>query len=359
MRLCVLLLVVAVATACQPPAGPLAKVWTPREYFAKRAVTEPVFGGWAPADLLVEAGQRIPYSTRTQATGEGLTVFPGVSAGRAVGFVITDIWQDHPDPWVQPVWIPATEGTAPVPRTDANTIFPVGLDSTFYSPWWRAQLVPVSDADAASLRSARAVVREGRVFLDGPLVLCPIISPRTVAVAADATGATRHPLTGALLVPPEPKTAWVEGVETSYLSFGPGRAPFDGQSLVEAELFVFTRGGVALPLAAVLPDDARGHGFLRRVEVPFPKDAAVFVPSNRPDLRERLGDLAPAVEPALDGFSEYALRVARSPDCFRAGFPASCDWLDSPVKLRTLPPFDTQVRRAVVVTAPTLLERTP
>ncbi|MBL8923676.1 MAG: hypothetical protein JNJ54_32780 [Myxococcaceae bacterium] len=359
MRALVLSGLFTVVAACQPAPGPAAKVWTPREYFAKRTVTEPVFGGWAPADLLVEAGQRIPFSTRTQAMGEGLTVFPGVSAGRAVGFVITDIWQDHPDPWVQPVWMPATPGTPPVRRRDVNTIFPVGLDSTFYSPWWRAQLVPVSDEDAATLTSARAVLRHESAFVDGPLVLCPIISPSTVRVAADGTGATRHPLTGALLVSPEPSTAWVEGVETPYLSFGPGLAPLEGQLVAEAELFVFTQGGAALPVAAVLPDDARGRAFLRRVEVPLPEGAAVFVPSNRPDLAARLGPLAPTVSPALDSFPEYALRVARKPDCFQAGFPASCDWLDSPAKLRTLPPFDTQVRRAVVVTAPTLLERTP
>jgi hypothetical protein len=359
MRALGLTVMAVAAAACQAPAGPEAKVWTPREFFERRAVTAPVFGGWAPSALLVEPGQRIPYSTRTQAMGEGLPVQPGVSAGRAVGFVITDVWQDHPDPWVQPVWMPATQGTPRVRRTDVNTVFPVGLDSTFYSPWWRAQLVPVSDADAAGLTSARAVLRQASPFEEGPLVLCPIISPPTVRVATDGTGAIRHPLTNALLVPPEVSKAWVEGVETPYLSFGTGLAPFDGQRLVEAELFVFTRAGVGLPIAAVLPDDARGHAFLRRVEVPLPTGAVVFVPSNRPDLREPLGDLAPPVDPALDVHTAYALRVARNVACFGAGFPASCDWLDSPAKLRALSSVDGQVRRSVVVTAPTLLELAP
>lgn len=194
MRALGLTVMAVAAAACQAPAGPEAKVWTPREFFERRAVTAPVFGGWAPSALLVEPGQRIPYSTRTQAMGEGLPVQPGVSAGRAVGFVITDVWQDHPDPWVQPVWMPATQGTPRVRRTDVNTVFPV---------------------------------------------------------------------------------------------------------------------------------------------------------------------LAPPVDPALDVHTAYALRVARNVACFEAGFPASCDWLDSPAKLRALSSVDGQVRRSVVVTAPTLLELAP
>lgn len=335
--------------ACGPAPGPLAKVWTPREFLARQAVTAPIFGGWAPAELLVTEGQPIPFSRQTQGPKEGLTVFPGVSEGRALGFIIVDLWQDHPEPWVQPVWVPATATAPHEPRPRAITLFPVGLDSTFYSPWWRMQLVPVEDG--VTLTTSKEVL-DRRVLPPGPLVLCPVVSPGTVGVAAAAGERPRHPLTGAPLVTPEHRGAFVDGATVTYLELGAERAPFDGQRLLEAELFVFVRGGAPLPVAAVWPPAPRGHGFLRRVEVPVPPGAAFFVPAARPDLRAPLGELAPMVSPALDGFTEYALRLARDPACFEAAtFPAACDWLDTHEKVRALP---GAVRRPVQLTAAVL-----
>ncbi|MDP1920635.1 MAG: hypothetical protein Q8L14_30610, partial [Myxococcales bacterium] len=324
----VLLLVMA---ACAPAPAPTAKVWTAREFFARQAETKPIFGGWAPSRLLVTEGQTIPFTTRVQGPFEGLTVFPGVADGRSVGFVITDIWQDHPEPWVQPVYVPASMPADGAPRErGVPSVFPVGLDSTFYSPWWRMELVPLDDAEATSLTSAELALERKTARTLGPLVLCAIVPQSSFDVAAEVATKPTNPLTGAALASPAHKSAFVDDVSVQYLGFGPGRAPFDGQRLVESDLFVFVKGGASLPVAAVLPAAARSHGFLRRVEVEVPERARFFVPSNRPDLRAPLGELAPDVDARLDAFQAYALRLARDPACFSsAGFPDACDWLDS------------------------------
>ncbi|MDP3500387.1 MAG: hypothetical protein Q8S33_08645 [Myxococcales bacterium] len=356
----VLLLVMA---ACAPAPAPTATVWTAREFFARRDVTAPIFGGWAPSQLLVTEGQTIPFTTRVQGAFEGLTVFPGVSDGRAVGFVISDIWQDHPEPWVQPVYVPARsspDGSALQSR-GLPTIFPVGLDSTFYSPWWRVELVPLDDAAATSLTSAELVLEQGTARTLGPLVLCPIVPNDRFDVAAQVRTQLQtkplHPLTGAALAAPKHKSAFVDDGAVEYLDFGPGRAPFNGQRLVESDLFVFVKNGASLPVAAVMPAAARSRGFLRRVEVEVPESARFFVPSNRPDLREPLGELAPAVDARLDAFPAYALRLVRDPACFSSpGFPDTCDWLDSPEKVRALP---VTTRREVQLSVAVLDEVTP
>lgn len=96
--------------SCVPPTGLEAKVWTVREFQARRETKTPIFGGWRPSDLLVQKGATMPFSTAAQREDAiGLTVFPGVSDGQPLGFVITDIWQDHPEPWVQPVLHPRRE----------------------------------------------------------------------------------------------------------------------------------------------------------------------------------------------------------------------------------------------------------
>lgn len=352
--------VVLLASACAPPGDPRAKVWTPREFFAKReADPQPNFGGWRPSELIVVEGQRIPYSTRMQGPGEGLPVFPGVSEGRAIGYVITDIWQDHPQPWIQPVWMssspaaPTTRRTRGEPPEFVENVFPVGLDSTFYSAWWRAHFVPVDDGEA--LTHSKQVIDRG-AFVTGGLVMCPFTSRDSIDVVAEA-GSIRHPLTDKLLNGGVKATGFVDGQTHPYLDFGPGRAQWHDQELEPADLFVFTSGGAALPVATVWPADPARNGFLTRVEVPVPARAAFFVPSNRADLKMKLGALAPDVDASLDAFPEYGLRLARDPACFTMPtFPASCDWLDTQAKVKVLPGHK---RTTVQLSAAVLSEVTP
>lgn len=349
-----LLVVVLLASACAPPAGPLAKVWTPREFFAKREATpQPNFGGWKPAELIVVENQTIPYSTRTQGPGEGLPVFPGVSEGRAIGYVITDVWQDHPQPWIQPVWMSSSRETPSVRRAGVENVFPVGLDSTFYSPWWHVEFVPIDEGEV--LKSSKQILDRGAPVAGG-LVMCPFTSRDSIDVAAEA-GGVRHPLTSKLLNGAVKAKGFVDGVLHPYLDFGPGRAQWHDQELDAFDLFVFTKAGAALPVATVWPADPARHGFLTRVEVPVPTGAAFFVPSNRADLKKGLEGLAPDVDAALDAFPEYALRLARNPACFAMPtFPASCDWLDTQAKVKVLP---GQKRTTVQLSAAVLSEVTP
>lgn len=348
-----LVVVVLLASACVPPAGPLAKVWTPREFFAKRAETKPIFGGWAPAELLVVEGQPIPYSARTQGPGEGLPVFPGVAESRAIGFVITDIWQDHPQPWLQPVWMSSSRETPSVRRPGVENVFSVSLDSTFYSPWWRTEFVPIDEGE--ELTTSKQVLDRG-AGVDGALVMCPFTSRDSIDVVAEA-GGVRHPLTSKLLNGATKAKGYVDGVLHPYLDFGPGRAQWHDQELDPADLFVFTKAGAALPVATVWPADPARHGFLTRIEVPVPAGAAFFVPSNRADLKKGLDGLAPDVDAALDAFPEYALRLVRNPACFSMpNFPTSCDWLDTQAKVKVLP---GQKRTTVQLSAAVLSEVTP
>ncbi len=352
--LIVLLVLTGVASGCSQPGPATAKLFTPKAFLAP--ADEVDFGGWAPKELAVASTELIPFSTERQRDGYGLPVRPGVSEGRALGFVITDIWEDHPEPWVQPVWHLATDASPPVPR-GRPSIFPVDVDSTFYSPWWRQVLV-AQPADEGDLHGAREVLTH-RLVETPNLILCPLV-PEGVSVARPEGAPVRHPLTRRELKAPPSGSGVVEGKPVSYLAFGAGLAPFEKQRLVEAELFVFTHAGKPVPVAAVLPPDALHHAYLARVEVRLPDDAKVFVPSNRSDLRVALGDLAPMVGPELDGFPEYALRVARSSACFTLpDFPAGCDWLDSQAKVRAALPASAFVSTHVEVTAPVLEEVMP
>jgi hypothetical protein len=240
-------------------------------------------------------------------------------------------------------------------------IFPMGLDSTFYSPWWVAQLVQVPDAQVDALQDARSVLLH-TVLPPGPLVLCPIIEPVSVTIASVSPDeAPRHPLTRRPLERPGKASALVNGDPVTYLDFKAGRAPFDGQRLIESDLFVFVRAGKALPVAAVWPSNAFGNGFLRRVEIELPDGAAVFVPSNRPDLRAGLGALAPDVDASLDRFPEYGLRVVRNPACFSmlSTFPRACEWLDTQDVIRRVVPVENIGRKQVQLTAAVLREVPP
>ncbi len=332
-------------TACTPTPGPDAKVWNAREFIALRGQPRD-FGGWYPSELMVGPDEVIPFSTARQGPGNGLTVFPGVSEGQAIGFLITMLWANHPDPWVQPVWTPVNQnGVRPA---DVLNIFPVGLESNFSSPYWKTVFLKDEALTPTTFRSARDVLNSKVVPTDGPLVFCPIV-PDDVTVAGAAQGFPVHPLTGtpfgfrsnaaqpfARLTP---AAAWVENQTVSYLPLGPSRQSYTNQTLEESPLYVFVTklGERPLPLAAVWPPGPRGRSLLNRVDVELPPGAGAFVPANRPDLREALvargvpTSALTDVSVALDAFPAFALRVATNPACFQdvANFPGGCRWLDS------------------------------
>ncbi|MDX2010178.1 MAG: hypothetical protein SFW67_08315 [Myxococcaceae bacterium] len=345
-----------------PDAGAnVGKVWAVQAFVERhgvKAVNDAQgFGGFAPEDLVAAPGALL-YLDATRREGErfGLNVLPGVSEGVPLGFIVTDVWENHPAPWVQPVYSPVTaDRRIPIAPDQAFTIFPVGVASTFYSPWWEQRFFPIDPlTEADRFTSATDVLNSRRDVTSGALVFCPLVDLPDggvveVAGAVEPGGAvvTRHPLTGERLQRPTVASAWVDSALVKYLRLGPNRGRAEGQQLVEAPMYVFTLRGVPLATAAVLPAGAAALGFKRRVDVPLPMTAGVFVPQDRPEWRAALLKRQP--DAGLDAalvtrpdagpgeFHEYALRVVQNRACVaEPTFPASCTWLDSEARVMQL-----------------------
>lgn len=344
-------LVVVFLGACNSgPAAPPAKLWTTRDFLNAHG-KDVDFGGWLPSELIALEGEPIAFrSNATQTGGPGLTFFPGVADGVPATFVITEIWSNHPQPWVEPVWAPFDENLER--PGDVLNIFPVDLDSTFYTPFWRAELlITPNGLTGSTYRDARDVLNaKGIERRIGPLLICPFV-PKGLVFADDGTG-LRDPMTlGAVTLSSGPRKGWVDGEERDYYDFGP-RVRGDGDAVFSSDFYVFVKsdGERPLPLAAVLPSEPMLSALVNRIDVPLPTGAAPFVPDDRPELRAMLearGVTAPSVRASLNRFTPYTLRVATNPECFDAvDFPTSCDWLDSAARLRRLAPSQL-IRRPV------------
>lgn len=346
-----LLLVVLSSSGCnQGPTGPVAKFWTARDYLSKNG-TGVDFGGWRPSQLLTMEGQPLTFIEGTQAKGHGLTVFPGVSDGQSVPFVITDVWSNHPQPWVQPVWNP------PSASAGGFNIFPVGVDSTFYSPWWLLDVVATKQVEADVYRSARDILNAEATHTPGPLILCPFM-PDAVGLANASVGpvdpSSRTPLANVGLNP-----GWVEGTKVSYMVFGTDLTPFENQSLSAFNAYFFVtvasdpaNGGAdkPLPVSAVLPSDPYHHGWVQRVDVLVPTGAEPYVPQSRPELRALISAHFPDLTVPAQDEPAFVLRLATNPACFTAtDFPAGCDWLDSVARIEQLP-VASRIERPVQLT---------
>lgn len=331
MRGALACLVLCLCACDATPTAPTARFWTAREYIARYDAGLD-FGGWTPAQLIVKPGEPLRFvAGKQRADAWGLTVFPGVSDGQPMPFVILDTWKDHPEPWVQPVWVPG--GTAP-------NVFPVDVGSTFYSPWWRKYEMSFPQVTSQTFESAREVLDSKATFTERQLILCPFVPEHVGGAGAPEL---LDPMTLARVTVPEAKEGYVDGHEIHYLNFGDDLAPFHEQRLESAQAFFFVAslGEPPLPVAAVLPDDALHHGWLDRVDVALPVGAQPYVPRGRPELRALLSPFFPQLPVPPEGAPEapaYTLRLARDPTCFSAAdFPAACDWLDTPARLAQLP----------------------
>jgi hypothetical protein len=334
-----------VCASCAPNETPEAYLWSVRDMLEpdeREGGIDQDFGGWKPRQLVVPVDQALFFEENESALhNAGLVVQPGVSEGVSAPFVITEVWKNHPVPWVQPVWSPKrADGSTPL---DLVNVFSVNDDATFYSPFWQLEVV-VSDAlDTGNpgFRSAREVFalmdKPGTTHTAGPLVYCPVV-PADVLYAESALG-VRDPITLALLASPTaPKDAWAEGVKIKYLPMGVDRFQVSDQLPIASRAYFFvTRAGEAvLPVAAVLPASPKTHAFVTRVDVVLPAGAGVYVPSTRPALRARLIDAgvpAPLPSAANEGVTARALQVALDAECFKSGDIATCKWLDSEAAL--------------------------
>ncbi|MEW6434564.1 MAG: hypothetical protein AB1730_23940 [Myxococcota bacterium] len=347
-----------VTVACAPPAGPNAMAWTVEDFLANSpAMAE--FGGWRANELVTLTGEPIPFRSSPHAAAEtrqgpgyGLTVFPAFSDGQPAAFVITEIWLEHPTPWVQPAWIAVSEflpgfpPSAQVPGT--QSVFPVGVDSTFYTPFWRGTYVLAPGAKKDTFKSAAAILEARLPTQEGSVLFCPIApADGGAAVAAGETDPV-HPWLLAADVGVDggampvrqfgTSSAWVDGDEVAYLGGGEDRVLEADQLPVEAPLYTFASrgadGGLAiLSIPAVLPPDPFRSSFVRRTDVELPASGAVFVPGDRPALAAALAARGVAVvSPDVDPSSARVRLGAVIADarCLApdAGF-SGCAFLDS------------------------------
>ena len=388
MRSTVLLFALALV-ACAPASTPPEKRWTVADFVAGGAAKKR-FAGFDPARLAVADGP-VPFrsppwepTTARNQGSTGLAVLPAFAGGETAAVVITDIWEHHPTPWVQPVYLLVNEYDATNPaakRIDGTwSYFPVDLRSAFYSPYWRVTYLEVpADTGADTFHGAGAALRAARSVHEGALVVCPIV-PEDTAIAKDPADPgpvrpfTLEPVTARVV-----RHAWVDGHDTAYMDFGRDLFTASPAALPdEAPLYAFVKTAnsvsvdpyayatnapgatTLLELPFVLDDAPFAQSLRRRYDIALAPSMAVFVPADRPELRDALrasGVKVPDADPTIptDVARAYTLRVATSTACFAdaTGFPGNCGWLDSESAIAALPRH-TVVRTDVLVTAVTL-----
>jgi hypothetical protein len=364
-------------TAEPPPVQ--GKFWPASDFFTKPKAT---FSGF-PTARLVSTGGGIPWRTadfgETGVVSDGgwsLAVQPAFQAGDTAAYVVTEIWDTHPDPWVQPVYHVKNGGQL------IRGIFGVGVDSTFYSPYWRVYDVAAT-APTTSMTTVADVVNSGLPITRQAVWVCPIVPDGVTGFAAVPGGAPVRPLSFEAVSQPDQGVAFADGEQVQYLNF------FERQTadvyeegadgVVDAtDFYVFTgppqadAGRVPLELPAVLADNAAVHSYARRVDVIL-NGEAIFVPADNAALRAHVqtfvdGSFASAPVPdaviPADVARKYALRVASDPRCFYAdagspGFPGACTWLDSEEAIDALPPSRVLDSSVTLTATPVLLGGKP
>jgi hypothetical protein len=375
-----LVFIAALLTACdEAPTGQApAEFWTVADALSKRdgAVD---FGGFSPAQLAALPGEPIPFrsppfsATPTrQGPAAGIVVRPAYAEGQPAAYAIFEVWHAHPQPWVQPVWVFVSKFHAPDPGLmrleGARNVFATDVTASFYSPFWKVQFVTAPGATRDTFKDAKSILDARLPIDDGPLVLCPIVPAGVDLARATGEPAPRHPFTGDALLHParlEPRRAalaWVDGTEVAYFDLGPERASYEGDGLIEAPAYFFSRhvaGGLAPSrlLPAVLPPRSWEKSLVRRIDVEVtaapgtrgladgglsPPLVHVFVPAGNAALAAAVEAEGFNVPPAAadipdDVARRYLLRVATKADCFgdAARFPDDCAWLDSESALRS------------------------
>lgn len=341
--------------SCALPAAPEYGLSWPVETFFRARDRD--FGGFNTSRLAVQASEPVPWRPGATATRDAVVVHPAYEGGAPAAYVVTEVWEAHPDLWVQPVYqfVSSFDATDPGARhTGADGVFGVGTDSTFYSPFWRLWW-----AEPAGAIGPFTDVRQISRFPmhRGAIVLCPIV-PDGVGLS----GAT-HPLTGAPLQDVPIGRAWANGARVEYLNLGVNRQLVEGDVdgvVRTAPMYFFAFMNVdgtrtLLELPAVLTAGAREHAYVRRVDAVLAGEA-VFVPAGHPLRAPLEGRVSmPSPDPAISAAvaNAHLLRVAKSGACFAsaATFPSGCEWLDSESAVRQHFAADRLLETNVTLTA--------
>jgi hypothetical protein len=346
--------------SCTPTPPPVVGGAWPTETFFK-APNAPFLGPGYPNSLLISIDGGIPWRTSLYEDGGvvsdgtwSLAVQPAYQEGQVAAYVVTEIWDNHPDPWIQPVYHLFQNGVL------QGGVFGVGVDSTFYSPFWRVYDTDLGSRDAKDVTTVADIVNDGLVLTKRAIWVCPLVPEQlegSDGLAASAlTGVPVRPFTFEPVTLPELDDAFADGARTRYLNFGEkqlGQLYEEGAdgTVVPDDFYVFARaevdgGRTPLHLPAVLGAEADLHAYVRRVDVLL-EDEKVFVPFGYDALRSQVNDElrrdagpepAWGIDPQLA--AAYMLRVATDDSCFHdaGSFPAGCVWLDSEGAIDALPP---------------------
>ena len=310
---------------------------------------------------------------------------PAFHEGKPAAFVTTEIWIGREEIWTQPGYVMVTEWSEANPFTKAlrdaagmraATVFDVGAESDFYSPFWQFFYVVVPPTTPIDFyKSSVDVYNDHLPLFKGGLVLCSL-SPDDVVVPDPFV----HPLVGTTMrgfsVSSVP--AWVNGVPVAYLlqgssNFGVG----DGGVVHERPMFVFVKRGsdgqvhpIAAPMVVGATPLYSGQkasaglpltGYTRIYLATLPAAAAAFDASQYPGAASALlaAGIAPAAyqgRVAVNAIAPPVMGMPPRPTCFEAAtFPQSCVWLDSQVQVETQLGAANLRRTSITWTSPTVV----
>jgi len=289
----------------------------------------------------------IPIKDLMSAEG-ALKIHPTWAEGYPAAYVVTEVWTDFDELWVQPAYVPVkgwNQGARDPLTMPWQPIFGVGPGSRFYSPFWQIVFVDVpDDITAETLTSATQVLDSGyplhpdagrvMVMYPGEVTLTdPMVQGLPTAVPAV-----------------KPLEGWVDGARGSYLEFQSADVRWDDELVLdEVPIYHFVARAddgslVQLPIPTVAgtgppysktpaPMIASSTqpsyaGYWRLYTVELPPDARVFAPLARMDVAAALQDVAPQFLPLPSEYSDDIMQadaaavgglagmVALSPDCF-------------------------------------------
>jgi len=365
-------LAVPVLVACAPEPE-ASKFWRASQLRQMRAETADQTFGWELDWFYAADGERLTWTNDT-ATRDSLVVNPAFEDGKPAAFVLTELWYQWPNPWDQPVY----EMVKPLddPTTDGgfvhdgnDPVFGVGIDSTFYSPFWHVEWTqePPS-AQSDPYRGTREILDDALPLTDGPSVLCPLVEAGLELGHPDGAP-PYHPFTGRPLRQRGTARGWVDHHEADYFdAHGNSYSASAAGRVTEGKLYRFVdssdepEDAIPLALPPVLPHLSQGVSLFREYHVTLPPDAVVFdMPgAATPDLEPDLKMPRPPVDLNIDAGvgNAYRGRVAlNGGPCFTdaGSFPQGCTWLDSTTAVEAALPSSAIVKTDILVTLPTLL----
>ena len=362
-------------TGTQDKPAP-SKLWTVQDIqaIARRGGS---LAGIPASYFITLRGQSLPYlsppfqevAQPQRDDRDGLNVFPAFSEGHTASYAVTEVWENFPEVWIQPLYLAISgfsKGNAQI-LPGASAIFSVGTRTRFYSPYWQIHYFVVPPGVSADrFKSAKDVLDSGYQIIPGRGTLC-VLAPHDVKLAqTPGPETTVRPVFGET-VPINYATGYVDGEKVDYLDFGRNRFTWNGANNVVDEAVLFELGlraddggmvSIGLPRvggtgalysnrpARVIGNLPQFGGLWHLYNVFLPSGAGVFIPSTRPALRAQVqaaaatagslpsSPIVPPIAPEIEQRSDaalYLLRVAVNPACFQdlAGFPNSCRWLDS------------------------------